>query len=425
MANKDIINIMILIDLFSGAGGLTEGFLSKDYEFVSHIEMDKYASNTLETRSLYHHLLKIGDESSYFAYLKDEIDREQFFEDNNDLTQGINSSVIQKEISTKTEKSLIKRIKNIMENSDVKKVDGIIGGPPCQAYSLIGRSRDPECMRNDHRNYLYHHYINFLNEFNPDFFVFENVPGILSAHKGLIFQDFKKCTAKLGYTLDYDILDSKYFDVLQSRKRLVAIGHKSEGNFKIPQLLNGHDYIVSDILNDLPELEPGEGSDSAQQYARGPSEYLINTGIRSGGKNDILIQHRARYHNENDRKIYRLAVKVWNNEERRIKYEELPEGLKTHKNTKSFVDRFKVVAGNRKTSNTVVAHISKDGHYYIHPDINQARSLTVREAARIQSFPDNYKFEGPITSQFRQIGNAVPPLMAKEIASRIKNLMEG
>ena len=417
---------MMLIDLFAGAGGLTEGFINKGYDFVSHVEMDINASKTLETRSLYHHLLDNGHEDSYYAYLKEEISRDQLFEDNKDFSKQVCSSVIQKEISIETENAIIKKIKCNMKKLDIKKINGIIGGPPCQAYSLIGRSRDPNCMRNDPRNYLYHRYINFLKEFDPDFFVFENVPGMLSAHEGTIFLDFKKCIQKLGYTIDYDILDSKYFDVLQSRKRLIAIGHKTDNNFfEVPFQLEGHDYIVYDTLNDLPSLEPGEGTDSPQKYLMGPSEYLINAGIRTGGKNDILIQHRARYHNEKDRKIYRLAVKVWNNEERRIKYDELPDDLKTHNNRKSFVDRFKVVAGNRKTSNTVVAHISKDGHYFIHPDINQARSLTVREAARIQSFPDNFKFEGPMTSQFRQIGNAVPPLMAKGIAKKIKDVMEG
>ncbi len=139
----------------------------------------------------------------------------------------------------------------------------------------------------------------------------------------------------------------------------------------------------------------------------------------------MVIQHLARKHIDRDLEIYRFAVNKWNKEKKRIRYIELPEKLKTHKNQHSFKDRYKVVAGDLPYSHTVVAHISKDGHYYIHPDINQTRSLTVREAARIQSFPDNYKFEGPRTYQFIQIGNAVPPLMSEKISFEIKKSIEG
>jgi DNA (cytosine-5)-methyltransferase 1 len=278
-------------------------------------------------------------------------------------------------------------------------------------------------MKNDPRNYLYEYYVEFLKEFNPDFFIFENVPGMRSAKKGYILKDFKNKVNKLGYNTEAKILDAGNFNVLQSRKRLIIIGHKTDNSFfETIGTSKKKKYNVSSILNDLPILNPGQGTDSQQQYRKEKiSGYLNNFNIRT--KKDVLIHHQARKHNERDRKIYRLAINTWNKEKRRIKYKELPEDLKTHKNRKSFEDRFKVIAANSK-SHTIVAHISKDGHYYIHPDIKQARSITVREAARIQSFPDNYKFEGPRTSQYVQVGNAVPPLMAENLAQKTKEFID-
>ena len=149
------------------------------------------------------------------------------------------------------------------------------------------------------------------------------------------------------------------------------------------------------------------------------SEYLKETGIRT--EDDILTWHIARNHIDRDRNIYRMAINAWNNNHGRLRYSDLPDCLSTHKNKSGFLDRFKVVAADLPTSHTMLAHISKDGHYFIHPDIEQARSISVREAARIQSFPDSYFFEGSRTAAFTQIGNAVPPLMAKGIAEALIN----
>jgi len=156
------------------------------------------------------------------------------------------------------------------------------------------------------------------------------------------------------------------------------------------------------------------------------SNYLNECGIRNGIC--FTTQHIARPNTEQDKEIYRIAVKKWNKNQERLNYNDLPDRLKTHKNRKSFTDRFKVVSGDMEFSHTIVAHIAKDGHYYIHPDIKQNRSLTPREAARLQSFPDDYFFEGVMnkpsrTAAYKQIGNAVPPLMAEAIAHKIKNLL--
>ena len=166
----------------------------------------------------------------------------------------------------------------------------------------------------------------------------------------------------------------------------------------------------NDILQDLPKLNPGDAMQVAK-YTIPKNDYLQKFELRNGV--DFVTQHISRQHNERDLKIYKTAIKKWNKGEERLRYPDLPKELKTHKNETSFTDRY----------NTVVAHIAKDGHYYIHPDIKQCRSISVREAARLQSFPDDFYFEGSRSAAFKQIGNAVPPLMAFAIAKSIKQLL--
>ena len=416
---------MAIIDLFSGAGGLTEGFFRSDFEIISHIEMDSHASKTLETRALYHLLKNNNLEDEYYSYLMDDLSRKELFENNLEFSKLSKESVINEEISESNINIIIKKIRNKMNNLAIKQIEGIIGGPPCQAYSVIGRSRSPNCMKDDPRNFLYKFYIRFLKEFDPDFFIFENVPGMLTAQNREIYEDFTKQITKINpdYKIDENLLDATNFNVLQARKRLIFIGHKFDTKFSEKSFIfkKKNKFVVSDVLNDLPFLEPNCGSDSPQKYRSKRSKYLSIFDIRT--KKDVLLQHNARYHNDRDREIYRYAIDIWEREGRRLQYDELPLHLKTHNNKKSFVDRFKVIAGNLNASHTIMAHMAKDGHYYIHPDKNQARSLTVREAARIQSFPDNFKFEGPRTSQYKQLGNAVPPLMAEGMANIIKNFV--
>jgi DNA (cytosine-5)-methyltransferase 1 len=172
----------------------------------------------------------------------------------------------------------------------------------------------------------------------------------------------------------------------------------------------------------------GEGIDKFSNYKTSTTEYLKSHALRNGI--DILTQHIARPHRDQDKEIYKIAIQKWENRHERLNYNDLPEHLKTHQNRTSFFDRFKVVAADLPYSQTVVAHIAKDGHYYIHPDSKQNRSISVREAARLQSFPDDYYFEGEKeganrTAAFKQIGNAVPPLMAKEIAVVLKSVLDG
>jgi DNA (cytosine-5)-methyltransferase 1 len=210
---------------------------------------------------------------------------------------------------------------------------------------------------------------------------------------------------------------------LQDRKRVIIIGWKKEFNLQYPEFeRTEHNFqILKDLFSDLKPLKNGQGTLNAVEYAKPTTEYLKKTNIRDGL--DFVTQHIVRPNNDNDLEIYQIAIEQWNNG-KRLNYAELPKRLIKHTNTDSFVNRFQVVNG-KGISHTVVAHIAMDGHYYIHPDKKQNRSISVREAARIQSFPDDFFFEGSRTAAFKQIGNAVPPLMANAIANEIIQLLHG
>ncbi len=411
---------MVVLDLFSGAGGLSEGFWRNGATFIGHIEADKYACDTLSTRTAYWELKKQKKLKTYHNYLEKKIDREEFLNNvfsNKDL-------VINEFISNSNYGEIKNKIdKNLKEIS--KKVDVIIGGPPCQAYSVIGRARMKDRVVNDERNTLYKHYVKFLRDFKPKMFVFENVPGLLSASNGKYFEDLQKEIREVGYEFEFKILNSFDFGVLQNRKRVIIIGWKKELKLSYPTFEKVNlpkDTKVEKILNDLPEVEPGSKIEGKNRYKKNSNEYLIFSKIREKDFN-ILTQHETRPHNDNDRKIYEIAIELWNRKKKRLRYDELPERLRKHKNIETFVNRFNVVKADLEATHTMLAHIAMDGHYYIHPDINQLRSLSIREASRVQSFPDDFYFEGPRTFIFKQIGNAVPPLMAEKIGEKIKEML--
>ncbi len=401
------------IDLFAGAGGLSEGFIRQGFNPVAHVEMNRCACDTLRTRVAYHHLKETNELDVYTKYLKTEIDRKTLWDK---IPEGKLNSVIHEEISINTIESIFNQID---EQKKGEKIDIIIGGPPCQAYSVIGRARDPQNMEDDPRNYLYKLYIQFLEKYEPNIFVFENVPGILSAKNGEHFEKIKMAIIKAGYDFDFKILNAKDFGVLQDRKRVILIGWKKDIKFAYPEFEKSENkhQVLKDLFFDLPVLKPGAG-DAYSCYEKPINEYLSKSHIRNGL--DFTTQHIARPHNERDLEIYRRAIKCWLDDKKRLNYAELPKELQTHKNTTSFLNRFQVV-DPYGVSHTVVAHISCDGHYYIYPDKNQIRSISIREAARIQSFPDDFYFEGGRTAAFKQIGNAVPPLMAEIIAKKLKS----
>lgn len=405
------------IDLFAGAGGLSEGFIRAGFNPIAHVEMNKDACDTIKTRTAYHWLKENKKIRIYHDYLKSENkNKEELW---SKVPEHLINSVINNEISEKTLPEIFKVIDKELNG---KKVDLVIGGPPCQAYSIVGRARKD--MESDSRNHLYKHYVKFLEKYQPKMFVFENVPGILSAKNGEYLDKIFKAVKKAGYELAIppkNHLNAKNFGVLQDRKRVIIIGWKQELNLSYPKFEEkvNEFQILRDLFSDLKPLQNGEGTLNVVAYVKPTTEYLKQTKIRNGL--DFVTQHIVRPNNENDLEIYKIAVELWK-EKKRLNYATLPERLIKHKNTSSFTNRFQVVNGDG-ISNTVVAHIAMDGHYYIHPDKKQNRSISVREAARIQSFPDDYFFEGSRTAAFKQIGNAVPPLMAEKIAKKIKLLI--
>ncbi|SOE20867.1 DNA (cytosine-5)-methyltransferase 1 [Spirosomataceae bacterium TFI 002] len=411
------------IDLFAGAGGLSEGFIQAGFEPIAHVEIEKSACNTLRTRAVYHYLKTNKKYNTYISYLKGEITREQLYKS---IPNEVMDSIINLPIGEENNKNIQKQIDKCLGN---KKVDIIIGGPPCQAYSLVGRSRSKTKMEGDPRNYLFVQYAAYLEIYQPKMFVFENVLGLKSAKKGHYLEEMEKLFNEKGYRIKLFTLEATNFGVLQNRKRVVILGWKKNRKVNIPNLeeiIVESNYLVQDLLKDLPVIKAGEGADRFLKYKTETTEYLKSHALRNGI--DILTQHIARPHRDQDKEIYKIAVQKWEKKQERLNYNDLPERLKTHRNRTSFFDRFKVVAADLPFSQTVVAHISKDGHYYIHPDGKQNRSISVREAARLQSFPDDYYFEGEKeganrTAAFKQIGNAVPPLMAKAIAVKIKEIL--
>ena len=402
-----------VIDLFAGAGGLSEGFVQAGFVPIAHVEMDKDACNTLRTRCCFHYLRANNHLDVYYKYLKGEINRETLYAS---VPAEVTNAVINVEISDKTINDTFDKIKLLAKG---RKIDMIIGGPPCQAYSLLGRHR--KTMEDDPRTLLYLQYGKFLKEFKPKGFVFENVPGLLSAKKGEHFQNVQSYFDKLGYKVHFKMLNASDYGVLQERRRIIIVGWQKDNDMGYPEIKKvSTDAVINDILEDLPLLKAGE-KEMVSSYKKENNSYLRESGIRADSEK-FVTQNITRPVNANDAAIYAYAIKMWNSKQVRVKYTDLPIEFRTQKNENSFLDRFKVVNGNGN-AHTIVAHLAKDGHYYIHPSLNVCRSISVREAARMQSFPDNFYFEGSRSAIFKQIGNAVPVLMAKKIAESINQLL--
>ena len=383
------------VDLFAGAGGFAEGFYQENFYALSHIEVDNYACDTLKSRM------------KFYNYPKNEIDKIVPI----DMTRNDILDIIDSQIANQN-------------------VDVIIGGPPCQSFSSHGKARDKYSMQKDPRNYLYESYMKILNHCNPKFFVFENVEGILSTRiKGKlliekIFADMKK-NYKIIENKNKIIQNAYDYGVPQDRKRVIIIGVRNDLDYidvndiyedleKIK--INQKKFTVKDAIFDLPKLKPGEGEEIVKYKSNIKNEYLSK--IKEPGCN-LIHNHVARTHNEIDQARYLYMSKnKWTLKELYENKFELIHEKKRKFNNSYSVQYFE------KPSKTIIAHLFKDGNQFIHPDYKQQRTFTAREAARIQSFPDDFIFPCSRTQQFLQIGNAVPPLMAKHIASVLKKYLE-
>lgn len=513
-------NSIPIVDLFAGPGGLGEGFTSLNggnrFKIEVSAEMDPSAHKTLRLRAFYRILKKQGGKAlkSYYDFCNGESEKpfnsstKQAWKESGEEAQLLTLGIPKDNDSLRT---IINRSK-ITSNSPWV----LIGGPPCQAYSLVGRSRnlgkENYIAEDDHRHYLYREYLKIIQEFKPSVFVMENVKGILSSkvHNKRIFHTIltdlcnpDKALGKaegLGYrihsvtiptvfhkSLDPEQIDvrdfvvkSEEYGIPQSRHRVILLGVREDLN-RYPYMLEKcKRTTVSELIGDLPSLrsklskEPDSDLNWAKAVEKHLSELLIEsqkvpslkdltvhfeTMINKIDKTAVSgslrmkkldeefeqklkcnrnwyidkrlkhwLNHETRGHMNSDLRRYLYAssfAHVYGVSPKGHQQFNLPGLAPNHGNWESgiFSDRFRVQLKN-KPSTTITSHISKDGHYFIHPDPTQCRSLTVREAARLQTFPDNYFFQGNRTQQFHQVGNAVPPQLANLIASVVLSIMK-
>lgn len=488
-----------VVDLFAGPGGLGEGFSGHcnpdggGFAIRLSVEKDEIAHKTLKLRSFVRQFT--NPPSAYYARLRGDLSTVELYSKYPTQAEHAEREAVCIELGPQTRSKTDKLVSAALQSIPKRWV--LIGGPPCQAYSLVGRSRmkgsDPEAYERDGRHFLYREYLRILREFQPPVFVMENVKGILSSTIGgrRIFNDILRDLRACGYTIhsfvraDTDrkepepadfVIRAEEYGIPQARHRVVLLGLRNgleRGNKMLrPQL----DHVsIEDAIRDLPSIRSelserglnGHSWEIAIRRAEGiripadvaaqikqtlrhrspvssgqdfiptpPDRRRMRAWLRENSewfldpKLEGIVHHSARSHMESDLHRYLFASCFAKIHHRSPSIKDFPRNLwPHHKNVKAaadgdmFSDRFRVQVAGRPAT-TVVSHISKDGHYFIHYDPIQCRSLTVREAARLQTFPDNYFFEGGRTAQYHQVGNAVPPLLARQLAAVVQDVLK-
>lgn len=408
MMSKEI----TFIDLFAGCGGLSDGFcMESDMKALAHVEWESPMVDTLRNRLIkkYH----LSEEQAKNSVIEFDIQK------TDELINGKWSWNSFSKYGSKNSNLIIEEGLNALIKDS--QVDIIIGGAPCQAYSIAGRAQDANSMKYDYRNYLFESYIKVVDYYKPKIIVFENVPGILSARPGdeLIIERIYKAFDKIGYEIrkpekmKHSIYCASDYGVAQDRNRVIIFGVRKNSEIELEMLYSLLDSLkenkkltLRDVLGDLPKF-----------YPLNESYKIKNQNISHEQSESINISsHTARYHNKRDIEVF----KEWISKDlNKLSTKEKIEFYKkiTGKDTKHI--KYRSLYWD-EPSPTIVAHLQKDGNMFIHPDISQARSITMREAARIQSFPDDYEFIGSNAYVYKMIGNAVPPVFANKIAKTIK-----
>lgn len=401
------------IELFAGCGGLLEGFLQQGcYDTLACVEWEKAPCLTLSNRL---------EQKWNHANANNEVIRFDI-QRTDELINGFQDEEYGKH------EGLAKLIGN-------QTVDVIVGGPPCQAYSLAGRIRDEHGMKEDYRNYLFESYMRIVKYFQPKIFVFENVVGLLSAAPDgyPIVNRIRKEFMDAGYKVAENFRDTLFevcdYGIPQHRKRVIIIGIRMD-SFDVDKCVSDdmiHDFYkvimpsfrkkqrtVFDAIGDLPKIYPLPKPiiQNGKKYSHAPisSEKVMN--------------HVPRFHSARDISVFRLLEEdIRSGRKEYVSIEKLKELYTKVTGKKSNIHKYYVLRSD-EPSNTIPAHLYKDGMRHIHPDPEQARSITVREAARLQTFPDDFEFLGANMAQYKMIGNAVPVDFAKIVAEALYKLIE-